>query len=54
MEGKQVSLNKIGNYFMTFLKVHPEISKSNYLIKLLVNFIYLVILGDLLSKLFSL
>ena len=51
---KQLNYSKVGNYFIAFLKVHPEISKGNRLIKLLVNFIYLAILFNLLSKLFSL
>jgi hypothetical protein len=52
MIGKQVNFDKIGNYLMTFLKVHPEISKTNYLIKLIVNFLYLIILGHLITRLF--
>ncbi len=51
MSKRQDKLNIFGNYFITFLKLHPEVSRSNYIIKLFVNSFYLIILGHLISKL---
>lgn len=51
MSERQARLTILSNYFITFLKLHPEISKSNYIIKLFVNSLYLIILGHLITKL---
>lgn len=51
MSEQGANLTIFSNYFLTFLKLHPEISKSNYLLKLFVNSLYLIILGHLITKL---
>ncbi|MBK8943804.1 MAG: hypothetical protein IPM32_00905 [Ignavibacteriae bacterium] len=51
MSERTAKLDLLSNYFITFLKLHPEIARSNYIIKLFVNSFYLIILGHLISKL---